>query len=120
VLTNLAGNAVKFTNAGEVIIDATQQGNMVELVVRDTGEGIAPDAQAYIFDEFRQADGSARRKHGGTGLGLAIARRLVWMNGGKIWVQSEPGVGSRFYFTVPIESRSLRAQPAPEAVGRYS
>jgi len=109
VLTNLAGNAVKFTNAGEVVIDAAVQGNMLELVVRDTGEGIAPEAQAYIFDEFRQADGSARRKHGGTGLGLAIARRLVWMNGGKIWVQSEPGVGSRFYFTLPLESRATRA-----------
>jgi len=119
VLTNLAGNAVKFTNQGEVVIGATQQGNMVELVVRDTGEGIAADAQAYIFDEFRQADGSARRKHGGTGLGLAIARRLVWMNGGKIWVQSEPGAGSRFYFTIPTESRALRAPPSPEIVSRY-
>ena len=106
VLTNLVGNAIKFTAKGEVVIDAEVKDGMVEIVVRDTGEGIALDAQAYIFDEFRQADGSSRRRHGGTGLGLAIARRLVWMNGGKIWVESEPGIGSRFYFTVPTSSRA--------------
>jgi signal transduction histidine kinase len=113
VLTNLVGNAVKFTSRGEVIIGASAQGNVVEVMVSDTGEGIAPEAQAYIFDEFRQADGSASRRHGGTGLGLAIARRLVWMNGGKIWLKSEPGKGSRFYFTLPTEPRHVRpAEPA--------
>jgi signal transduction histidine kinase len=105
VLTNLAGNAVKFTSQGEVVIRATDIGNAVEVLVSDTGEGIAAEAQAYIFDEFRQADGSASRRHGGTGLGLAIARRLVWMNGGKIWLKSEPGAGSRFFFTIPTEPR---------------
>jgi len=110
VLTNLVGNAVKFTSRGEVVIGASAQGNVVEVMVSDTGEGIAPEAQAYIFDEFRQADGSASRRHGGTGLGLAIARRLVWMNGGKIWLKSEPGKGSQFYFTVPIEPRHARPQ----------
>jgi signal transduction histidine kinase len=115
VLTNLVGNAVKFTAQGEVVIGATAQGNVVEVVVSDTGEGIAADAQAYIFDEFRQADGSASRRHGGTGLGLAIARRLVWMNGGKIWLKSEPGGGSRFYFTLPTEPRHARAQESAAA-----
>jgi signal transduction histidine kinase len=112
VLTNLAGNAVKFTAAGEIVIAATEHDGMIEVVVRDTGEGIPPEAQAYIFDEFRQADGSSRRRHGGTGLGLAIARRLVWMNGGKIWVNSAPGLGSRFHFTVPTQSRTPAAPPA--------
>jgi len=111
VLTNLAANAVKFTASGEVAIGASVQDGTIEVVVRDTGEGITPEAQAYIFDEFRQADGSSRRRHGGTGLGLAIARRLVWMNGGKIWVSSETGIGSRFYFTIPTQAR-LAATPA--------
>jgi signal transduction histidine kinase len=112
VLTNLAGNAVKFTAAGEIVIAANENDGMIEVVVRDTGEGIPPEAQAYIFDEFRQADGSSRRRHGGTGLGLAIARRLVWMNGGKIWVNSAPGEGSRFHFTVPTQSRTPAKPPA--------
>jgi len=111
VLTNLAGNAVKFTATGEIVIAANERDGMIEVVVRDTGEGIAPEAQAYIFDEFRQADGSSRRRHGGTGLGLAIARRLVWMNGGKIWVKSAPGEGSRFHFTVPTQARTPAAAP---------
>jgi signal transduction histidine kinase len=111
VLTNLAANAVKFTTSGEIVIGANERDGMIEVVVSDTGEGIAPEAQAYIFDEFRQADGSSRRRHGGTGLGLAIARRLVWMNGGKIWVKSAPGEGSRFHFTVPTQSRTLAAAP---------
>jgi signal transduction histidine kinase len=111
VLTNLAANAVKFTAAGEIVIAADERDGMIEVVVRDTGEGISPEAQAYIFDEFRQADGSSRRRHGGTGLGLAIARRLVWMNGGKIWVKSAPGEGSRFHFTVPTQARVPTAAP---------
>ena len=114
VLTNLAGNAVKFTGTGEVVIGASLEDGMIEVVVRDTGEGIAPEAQAYIFDEFRQADGSSRRRHGGTGLGLAIARRLVWMNGGNIWVASEPGAGSRFHFTVPTQPRTVPSPPAAD------
>ncbi|HYR93839.1 MAG TPA: ATP-binding protein [Methylomirabilota bacterium] len=111
VLTNLAANAVKFTAAGEIVIAANEHDGMIEVIVRDTGEGISPEAQAYIFDEFRQADGSSRRRHGGTGLGLAIARRLVWMNGGKIWVKSALGEGSRFHFTVPTQSRTPAAVP---------
>jgi len=101
VLTNLAGNAVKFTTEGEVIVSAALQGEMIQVTVADTGEGIAAHAHGIIFDEFRQADGSTSRRHGGTGLGLAIAKRLVIMNGGRIWVESEVGVGSRFHFTVP-------------------
>ena len=113
VLINLAGNAIKFTGAGEVVIDAMpRDGDLVEIVVTDTGEGIPAEAQEIIFDEFRQADGSSRRRHGGTGLGLAIARRLVWMNGGTIWVESAQGTGSKFHFTVPTDARP---RPAPRA-----
>ncbi len=109
VLVNLAGNAIKFTASGEIVISAAVATDALEVLVTDSGEGIPPEAQAFIFDEFRQADGSSRRRHGGTGLGLAIARRLVWMNGGKIWVESVSGQGSRFHFTVPLRPRTARA-----------
>jgi len=116
VLTNLAGNAVKFTTEGEVIVSAALQGEMIQVTVADTGEGIAAHAHGIIFDEFRQADGSTSRRHGGTGLGLAIARRLVIMNGGRIWVESEVGVGSRFHFTVPTGPPATPSGlPVPEA-----
>jgi signal transduction histidine kinase len=121
VLTNLAGNAVKFTAEGEIVISAALQGEMIQVTVADTGEGIAPHAHGIIFDEFRQADGSTSRRHGGTGLGLAIAKRLVMMNGGRVWVESEVGVGSRFHFTVPIGPPTTPSVPpvvgAPLAVG---
>jgi signal transduction histidine kinase len=120
VLTNLAGNAVKFTAEGEIVISAALQGEMIQVTVADTGEGIAPHAHGIIFDEFRQADGSTSRRHGGTGLGLAIAKRLVMMNGGRVWVESEVGVGSRFHFTVPIGPPTTPSVPpvvgAPLAV----
>ena len=118
ILTNLVGNAVKFTETGEVVISATLEDGVVDVVVRDTGEGIAPEAQAYIFETFRQVDGSSRRRHGGTGLGLAIARRLVWMNGGKMWVDSEPGRGSRFHFTLPTEPQTASGTPTPGMASR--
>ena len=118
VLMNLVGNAVKFTATGEVIISASLENGVVDVVVRDTGEGIATDAQSYIFETFRQADGSSSRRHGGTGLGLAIARRLVWMNGGTMWVDSEPGRGSRFHFTLPTEPRRTSGPPAPAATAQ--
>jgi signal transduction histidine kinase len=85
----------------EIVISATSLGEVIQVTVADTGEGIPADAHEIIFHEFRQADGSASRRHGGTGLGLAIARRLVTMNGGRLWVESEVGLGSRFHFTMP-------------------
>ena len=109
ILINLTGNAVKFTTKGEIVLSAVQARDTLTVTVSDTGEGIAPEAQAIIFDEFRQADGSASRRHGGTGLGLAIARRLVLLNGGRIWVESQVGAGSRFHFTVPIASEAPRS-----------
>lgn len=115
ILTNLAGNAVKFTSEGEIVVRAAEQGDMIQVTVADTGEGIAAHAQEIIFDEFRQADGSTSRRHGGTGLGLAIARRLVMMNGGRIWVESEVGTGSRFHFTVPTGPPTTQPLPVPGA-----
>ena len=112
VLVNLIGNAIKFTANGEIVITAAMVNGAIEVAVTDTGEGIPTEAQAFIFDEFRQADGSSRRRHGGTGLGLAIARRFVWMNGGRIWVESVSGRGSKFHFIVPVEPRTARvAEP---------
>jgi GAF domain-containing protein len=102
VLLNLVGNAIKFTDKGEVAIRAEATDGTFTVAVCDTGPGIAPADQAKIFEEFQQADSSITRKKGGTGLGLSIAKRIIEMHGGRIWVESEPGKGSRFYFTVPV------------------
>ena len=101
VLLNLAGNAVKFTEAGGVAIEARPAGNGVEIAVSDTGIGIPPDALPHVFDEFRQADSSTTRRYGGSGLGLSIARRLVDLHGGTIHVESAPGAGSTFVVELP-------------------
>jgi signal transduction histidine kinase/CheY-like chemotaxis protein len=116
VLMNLVGNAVKFTEEGnvrvEARIDRRQAGGvLVELSVIDTGIGVPPDKQQIIFEAFRQADGAVTRQYGGTGLGLAICARLTEMMGGRIWVESEPGRGSTFHFTVFL-STVAAAQPA--------
>ncbi|MCZ6494294.1 MAG: response regulator, partial [Planctomycetota bacterium] len=106
ILVNLAGNAIKFTEEGEVLIDVTlapeqPAANSVRLqfAVSDTGIGISPEAQSGIFDAFNQADTSVTRRYGGTGLGLAICSQLVTMMGGRIWVRSREGEGSTFFFT---------------------
>jgi signal transduction histidine kinase len=102
VLLNLVGNAIKFTDAGEVEIKAAAENGDFTVAVRDTGPGISPDDQAKIFGEFQQADNSSTRKKGGSGLGLSIAKRIVEMHGGRIWVDSVPGAGSTFAFTLPV------------------
>ncbi|MDP9112779.1 MAG: response regulator [Acidobacteriota bacterium] len=106
VLVNLLGNAIKFTEQGEVVLRAWRETAaedsdrvMLHFAVTDTGIGIAPEKQEQIFAAFVQADGSSTRVHGGTGLGLAICSNLVELMGGKIWVESEPGKGSTFHFT---------------------
>jgi signal transduction histidine kinase len=107
VLLNLVGNAIKFTDAGEVELRAAADGERFTVAVRDTGPGIDPGNQDRIFEEFQQADASSTRTKGGTGLGLAIARRIVELHGGRLWVESQPGSGSTFSFAIPI-----RVEPA--------
>ncbi len=102
ILLNLAGNAVKFTESGRVALSARAEAETIAIAVADTGIGIAAEALAGIFDEFRQADSSTTRRYGGTGLGLAIARRLAEMHGGSIGVESVQGVGSTFSVRLPI------------------
>jgi len=115
VIINLAGNAVKFTASGEVAIHVAAEhcdANQVQLVVRvrDTGIGIPLDRQKAIFEAFSQADSSTTRRFGGTGLGLTISSQLVDMMNGRIWVESEEGVGSTFAFTARF---ALAAEPVP-------
>jgi signal transduction histidine kinase len=102
VLLNLVGNAVKFTDSGEVRIEAKAADGAFLVSVSDSGLGIAAEDQSRIFEEFQQADTSNTRKKGGTGLGLAIAKRILALHGGRIWVESVPGKGSTFSFTLPV------------------
>jgi GAF domain-containing protein len=102
VLINLAGNAIKFTDTGEVAIKAEASDGSFYVSVRDTGPGISAADQAKLFQEFQQADNAITKKKGGTGLGLAISKRIVEMHGGRIWIDSTVGEGSTFSFTVPV------------------
>jgi signal transduction histidine kinase/ActR/RegA family two-component response regulator len=119
VLTNLCDNAIKFTARGGLRVglrwtDDPTDGVQVQLSVTDTGVGIAPEKQQLIFDAFSQADSSTTRQFGGTGLGLTICARLVALMGGRIWVESEPGAGSSFHFTLNLgRADSVPALPTP-------
>ncbi|HMF21937.1 MAG TPA: ATP-binding protein [Pseudolabrys sp.] len=106
VLFNLVGNAIKFTDSGEVAIKASSTNGSVTIAVRDTGPGISEADQAKIFEEFQQADSSTTKEKGGTGLGLAIAKRIVEMHGGRLWVESQLGQGATFSFMVPVNVES--------------
>jgi signal transduction histidine kinase len=101
VVLNLVGNAIKFTDVGEVVVKAAKVNGSFEVTVRDTGPGICETDRAKLFQEFQQADNAITRKKGGTGLGLAISKRIVELHGGKIWVESALGRGSTFSFTLP-------------------
>ena len=123
VLMNLGGNAVKFTEAGGVSIEvriAEGSGThvMVRFEVRDTGIGIAKDAQDRLFTMFSQVDASTARRYGGTGLGLAISKRLAELMGGQVGVDSEPGHGSRFWIELPIEILGPQSADPPDLRGR--
>src|SRR5258708_5021008 len=118
VLINLVGNALKFTEQGRVVVtvdaeERTDDQALLHVAVADTGIGIPKDRQAAIFEAFTQADGSTARSHGGTGLGLTISRRLVEMMGGRLWLESPPGRGATFHFTVKVDVRPRAAEPPP-------
>ena len=107
IIVNLIGNAIKFTDSGGVTLSVRQEFQDIEYLmlrfsVTDTGIGIPIEMQKEIFSSFTQADNSITRKYGGTGLGLTISRRLVELLGGRIWVESEPGIGSSFHFTARL------------------
>jgi signal transduction histidine kinase len=112
VILNLVGNAIKFTDHGDVIIKASVNNGAFTVAVKDTGPGISKADQSKIFEEFQQADNSATKKKGGTGLGLSISRRIVEMHGGRLWVESEIGVGSVFQFTLPVDVQVQVAEKA--------
>ena len=116
IIVNLIGNAIKFTEQGEVLLTAHRESSagdevVLHFTVADTGIGIPPDKQATVFEVFEQVDSSLRRRHGGTGLGLTISSRLVELMGGRIWVESDVGQGSRFHFTVRLSVAGEAAVP---------
>jgi signal transduction histidine kinase/CheY-like chemotaxis protein len=120
ILINLGNNAVKFTDQGEIVVkiqieEISEASTTLQFCVSDTGIGMAPEQQEKLFQSFSQADSSTTRKYGGTGLGLTISKKLTEMMGGRIWVESEAGVGSTFSFTVDFGRQSdetLVTQPA--------
>jgi two-component system, sensor histidine kinase and response regulator len=122
IIVNLVGNAIKFTEKGEIFVSVEQQAEeqkdgdsvCLHFAVKDTGVGIPAEKQLKVFEAFSQADGSMTRKYGGTGLGLTICARLVEKMGGRIWVESEPGKGSTFRFTVRLAmQKTSSARPVP-------
>jgi signal transduction histidine kinase len=110
VLLNLVGNAIKFTDAGAVIIKASRDNGAFLVRVDDTGPGISENDQKKLFQEFQQADSSTTKKKGGTGLGLAISKKIVELHGGKIWLESQVGKGSTFAFIVPARAEQHKRQ----------
>ena len=103
-LVNLAGNSLKFTKAGKVEISASHHDGLLTCCVSDTGVGIPPDKIGSLFTEFKQTDATIASEYGGTGLGLSITKKFIEMHGGRIWVESELGKGSRFIFEIPLRA----------------
>ena len=109
ILVSLIGNAVKFTDRGEIVVGVSLANDRIVYRVQDSGIGIAPEAQQYVFDEFRQGDGSPTRRYGGSGLGLALAQRLANLLGGNIEMRSVLGEGSTFSVELPLEYEASAA-----------
>ncbi len=117
IISNLVGNAVKFTEAGEITVQVSAAGEdrgrpLIRFEVRDTGIGIGSDGLQVLFSPFTQGDGSTTRRFGGTGLGLSISKQLVELMGGRIGVESDEGRGSTFWFTLPLERRANGEKPS--------
>jgi two-component system sensor histidine kinase/response regulator len=122
ILLNLVGNALKFTEHGEVGLSiqvelVEEKASVLHFIVSDTGVGIPPDKLQVIFESFSQVDSSTTRHYGGTGLGLTISRRLVEIMGGRMWVESEPGAGSRFHFTARFGTQATPAGATEPSTG---
>jgi signal transduction histidine kinase/serine phosphatase RsbU (regulator of sigma subunit) len=109
IFYNLIGNAIKFTEAGQIDVSAKTVNGEIEITISDTGIGIPKDKQARIFESFEQLEGGMNRNYGGTGLGLAVTKRLVELHGGQLWVNSTLGIGSQFSFTLPISKKPPQA-----------
>ena len=109
VLINLLNNASRFTLTGGVTISAQMSGYAVQVAVADTGVGIAPQDVSKVFDEFGQVDSTLRREHDGSGLGVPLSKRLIELHNGRMWLESEPGKGSTFFFTLPVHSGIWRS-----------
>jgi signal transduction histidine kinase len=118
VLLNLVGNAIKFTDTGEVRVTARAIDGHFNVSVSDTGPGIPSEHQTRIFEQFQQVDNSNTRAKGGTGLGLAIARQIIEMHGGRIWVESTLGKGSTFQMEIPTRDRIPEACTITEPIFR--
>jgi len=118
ILTNLVKNAQKFTNKGSIAFGYEKKGNYLEFFVKDTGIGIPEKMHETIFERFIQAENTTRKTFQGVGLGLAISKSYIKMLGGKIWVESEEGVGSTFYFTIPYHAESQGVIPTKETFGQ--
>ncbi len=121
ILTNLVGNAYKFTSSGEIsvtasLIEESEKDAVIKVRVKDTGIGISKEKQGILFNKFTQVDSSVTRKYGGTGLGLAIAKQLAAMMGGEVGVESEEGKGSEFWFTVRLNKDEKR-KAEPTSIG---
>ncbi|HEY0033914.1 MAG TPA: ATP-binding protein, partial [Devosia sp.] len=119
IIANLLGNAIKFTDCGEVILDVSMDREAMHFCVRDTGIGIPADKQRSIFQPFTQADSATTRRFGGTGLGLTISASLVALMGGRVWLESEEGAGSQFHFTATFERQAVerrKARTGPESL----
>jgi CheY-like chemotaxis protein len=121
VLINLLGNGIKFTEHGQVSLvlnlETAAEGLVLHFEVADTGIGISKEKHNYIFEPFAQSDGSHTRRYGGTGLGLTICARFVQMMEGRLWLESEPGKGSRFHFTARVEPATEAAIPSVSLAG---